>query len=352
MKKLNSYIFGQSIRNTTLVFFSFGGLILLLNFADESSRRLVNDYGTADAFWYSLKTLPSALYEFAPMLFALASIVTFAGLAKNSELTIYRILAQSSASFIVRLTAPFWIISFGFMYVGDFIAPSLKTEADAQRAQLRQRGIQELEVTWFRSGDWIIGSDYVDPSDGKLINPTLYKINKNELQTFISAKQADPVSNGWMLENANQIRVEADQVWNETLNFELIAPNLSPSLVALIASKPEALRLNEHWQKLKYSIKENREDNDLRFAFWMRIAYPIILLTALILSVFFSLTSFRQKNIGQVAFSCVAVSLMLTIGLDLIAGLLSVINIPIAIAVFLPVLFSAYAAIWATQQRL
>lgn len=352
MKKLDQFIFITSLKNTLLVTGSLAGLFMLLNFTDETSRRLTSNYDATEAFWYVLKTLPSTLYEFSPLILALAAITTYASMAKHSELIQIRMLASSATTLIARLTFPFWFFAIATMAIGENIAPALKVAADTERAQLRGKGAAEATTNWFRSGDWTFSADYIDPTDGSMINPVIYQTKGITLTDVITAAKASPADNHWVLTQATVDTFSENAILSTTQDYTFKPATLSPQLLAFLASNAESLTLWQHWQQLYFSMQEGRGDRDLHYKFYSRITYPLLVLNVFLLCIFFSLTSLRQKSIGEVAFTGVALSLVLMIGLDVISGVLSLTKVPILLATLIPLLITMSASAWLTFKRL
>jgi lipopolysaccharide export system permease protein len=348
------YLFRKASFTVLLVFGSLGGLLLILGIADETGRRVSGDYTAIDALKYKILTLPYELYEFTPLLIALAALITFASLNKNSELVIIKQMTSNGLLLILKLFLPILVIAAPLFWVGEWLAPAWSNNATATRAALRGRELPVQEQQWFKSGNWFISTAFIDQTDGSLVSPTLYRFDKNGLFSMTEAPLAQAKDDHWTLQNAAEkemmFGIGRTVVEHPQLSFN--TPTLTPNIAKQLATKSDTLTLSQISQRIFYAQKEDSLRSSEALEWWQRVLFPIEIMLMLNLALIFSLTSFRQRTIGDVVFKGLATALALTTFLDVISGVLAISGLPIIAAATLPLLLCTGIAQYFSFKRL
>ncbi|MFQ3292603.1 LptF/LptG family permease [Reinekea sp.] len=334
------YLFRKAIFTVLLVFGSLGGLLLILGIADETGRRVSGNYTAIDALQYKILTLPYELYEFTPLLIVLSALITFATLNKNSELVIIKQMTSNGLLLILKLFLPIIVIAAPLFWMGEWLAPTWSNNATATRALLRGRELPAQEQQWIKSGNWFISTAFVDQSDGSLVSPTLYRFDNNGLFSITEAQLAQAKADHWVLPDATEKDMQADSerhiVDHALLSFS--TPTLTPDIAQQLATNSSTLTLSQLSQRVFYAKKEDSLRSSEALEWWQRVLFPIEILLMLNLALIFSLTSFRQKTIGDVVFKGLATALALSTLLDVSSGVLAISGLPVLAAAILPLL--------------
>ncbi|MBU2863010.1 LptF/LptG family permease [Reinekea forsetii] len=348
------FLFRKALVTTLIVFGSLAGLLLILGIADETSRRVTGNYTAVDALQYKLFTLPLELYEFAPLLIALAALITFASLNKNSELVIFKQMTSSAAKLILKLYLPIIAISAPLFWLGEWIAPTWSNNATVTRAELRGRALPTQEQQWFKSGDYIIATNLIDHKNGSLISPSIFSFSNQGIASVTQATRANADNNAWQLTDATidlvNFGAQRNTYFKEQIPFE--TPNLTPEVVKQIGGNTDALSLPQLSKRVYFSQQEDTLNNSDALEWWQRVLFPLEILLMLNLALIFSFTSFRQKTVGDVVFKGLATALALTTLLDVLMGVLAIAGLPIFVAASLPLALGLVVTQFISVKRL
>ena len=107
-------------------------------------RNAQADYGTADALWFVLLTIPRMAYQVFPVSALLGALVGVGGLAAANELVAFRTSGISRLRLAGAALAGTLLLTLPVMWMGEWVAPPAEQQARAFR-------LSEL------AGDFIIG---------------------------------------------------------------------------------------------------------------------------------------------------------------------------------------------------
>lgn len=138
------------------VFLIFFGIMMLIDIIDQLRRFSGADIGLSGAAHLALMNVPESLYRILPLIFIMAAIAMFLGLARSSELVVVRAAGQSGLRFLLTpvLTA-LTIGVFAVAVLNPLVAATTK-EYDRLWAQNSASGGSLLSVSdsglWLRQG--------------------------------------------------------------------------------------------------------------------------------------------------------------------------------------------------------
>lgn len=213
------YILRKFLRSILGVFLVIA-LVVLLFSAVENLRR----YGDAgaqpgDIFVITLLQAPEVLYQIFPLVLMLASLLTFLGLARTSELVVMR---ASGISALRLLRVPvFATIALGILFVAavnPFVAASIR-RGQAMEEDFKASASSLLsfskEGVWLRQADsdgqTVIQAARTN-SDGSILSRVhMHRFDKaGVLYARIDAPAARLTPGAWVLENATEWTLQDD----------------------------------------------------------------------------------------------------------------------------------------------
>ncbi len=138
---------------------TFGGFFVLMLLIDmvEQLRRYGGTASLGEMLQLALLNLPAGIYDILPLIMVLATVMTFLGLARSSELIVTRAAGRSALS---ALVAPLIVtVIIGAIAVGVFnpIVAATSKEYEARETALRSGGPSILSISgnelWLRQGN-------------------------------------------------------------------------------------------------------------------------------------------------------------------------------------------------------
>ncbi len=138
---------------------TFGGFFVLMLLIDlvEQLRRYGGDASLGDMFQLSLLNLPTGIYAILPLIMVLATVTTFLGLARSSELIVTRAAGRSALNALIAPLIVTLIIGAIAIGVLNPLVAATSKEYEARENALRSDGPSVLAISenglWLRQGD-------------------------------------------------------------------------------------------------------------------------------------------------------------------------------------------------------
>ena len=195
MNTLDRYLYRTVMLYTAMVMavlLTLGGLFL---FISQQSDIGTGEYGTADAFLFTLLNLPEQVFELLPIAALIGALMGLGQLAAGSELVVTR----ASGVSVWRIAWPVGIAGLTLaliMYaVGEYVAPPLAQFAKREKTTSKRADVSFAGTSsaWVKDGNLIlrVQTGEVDQSFGGV---SLFELEgANRLR---SIKRADRISVG------------------------------------------------------------------------------------------------------------------------------------------------------------
>lgn len=349
---ISRYIISRTALFIGIVILAIGGLLLVMGFADEVSRRASDRYSPWNAFIYKALSTPSEIYMFVGPMVMLGTLIAVGGMGKNNELVIIQLASRSASGLVLRLILPGLLLLPLVFVVGEWVAPRLAVQADTYRAELRRWGMPTLEGQWYRDGEWMINTEFVGP-DQSIKGLTLFELDQNELSRAIYAQTAKPVNSGWKLDDVRVTHFEQDQIRHEQHPQWLWAPAIfDADLLETLALNTSKLTLTQLYTQVAFASQQNLNQGDLPLEFWSRFWFPLEYIGMLILALAFSMGSFRQRTLGDTAFRATALAIAAQLLIDTTGSLALVLDLTPWLATFIPHGVFVALVTWQLSRRL
>lgn len=349
---LSRYIISRTALFVAIVILAIGGLLLVMGFADEVSRRVSDRYSPWNAFVFKAMGMPSEIYTFVGPMVMLGTLVAVGGMGKASELVIIQLVSRSAKGLIFRLILPGLILLPIVFAIGEWVAPSLAVKAEVYRADKRNWGLPTLEGEWYRDGQWVINTEFVGPTQN-IKGLTLFELDNNQLISAKYAQTATPNANGWLLSNVRETVFNPEGVqYRQHAELQWTPTNFDADLIEILAQDTNKLTLSQLMTQVNFSYEQNLQQGDLSLTFWNRVWFPIEYLGMLFLALAFSMGSFRQRTLGDTAFRALALAIAAQLLIDTTASVGLVLNLAPWLAALLPHLLFMCLAAWQLKRKL
>ncbi|MEX0584165.1 MAG: LptF/LptG family permease [Natronospirillum sp.] len=344
MNLITRYVLFRTLKSIAVVFLIFSSLLGLLGYADELARRGSESFSSYHVMIFTLMELPSELYSyFFPFIVMVGTLVSVGGLAASSELTAIRATGMSISRLLVTILFPA-VVAIGALFaMGEVLAPALKLEANAYRAERLDQQQNLSFANWYQSGAQMIRVGSFAASDDAR-GLFLVDLNENdEIVRTVQAQQADIGDDVWVLNEVTSVTWEGTA--RENLNFQRsftpsisVAAPLSAELIYNLASSTAVLTLPELWLRVNFLQERAVLDDVVALEFWSRLTAPLLTLALSLVGIAFVFGSIRSMSMGLRIALGVGLALVLQIAQQFIGPIGLYLGLSAGLSVVLPVL--------------
>ena len=357
---INNYLAREFLKitiNMSLVFFALG---FIVNLFEEINFFKDFDVGIEVPIILSALYVPNLLYNALPFVILLSGIWFFQKIKKTDEIIAMKVSGMSNFSVIMVPS----IIS---VILGVFVVTSINPITSALVKKYETiRGSYEKEQNYLAAitvnGIWIkeknFGKNYIIRSQNldnqSLINLTIYEFDyNNNFLKRIEAKSADISSLNWKLYDAKVIDKDGKTVSKNIDNLSY----QSMYDIKKIKSLYSNLDTISFWNLEKeIELLEERgySTGEMRSKFQRSLAFPLFLLSMILLSGVFTLGMRLKENNWTYIFTAIITSVLIFYFNDFSAALGKTGKLPIEVAVWMPItiifIFGAVGLIHANQK--
>jgi lipopolysaccharide export system permease protein len=267
------------------VLLTLGGLFL---FISQQGDIGTGDYGTADAFLYTLLNLPQQVFELLPIGALIGALMGLGALAAGSELVVTR----ASGVSVWRIAWPVGLAGLTLSLVmyadGEYVAPPLAQFAKREKttSKLADVSFAGTSSAWVKDGNLIlrVETGEVDQSFGGV---SLFELaGPNKLR---SIKRADRISvadpGHWRMHNVASSTFNDNHVDSGVSPEETIRSTVNPDFLSLAATDPDLLTLRGLRSYVDHLRRNSLDTSVYEIGYWSRIAriFAVIIVTLLAL---------------------------------------------------------------------
>jgi len=298
---LDRYIVARILAMTALVMVVIICLAVLFTFIAEQGDTGTGHYGSLDALWFSLMSVPQQAWELLPIGALIGSMLGLGSLASGSELTVARAAGISVARLAVSVFIAGVLLIGVEVVLGELLAPPLQQVARQQKAFARFSDASfQGGSAWVRDGNQIL--DVEQSQDGEAHGGMLiFELSKDHHLLAIgrAARALPGTSHRWELHGYAESRFSADgQVKAFSEGVRTLDSNVSGQFLHLAMSEPGELASGALWSLIGYYRANSLDPKPYVFAFWSRIARTGAIAFAVLLAIPFVLGPMRSSGTG------------------------------------------------------
>jgi len=319
----------------------------MINLMQELREVGVGDYGALRATWFTLLTTPAEAYSlFAPAAL-IGSVSALGTLAASNELVAMWSAGVSklrTIGYVLQTAAVLIVLA---MVFGEVVAAPLAQRASRERsvALSAGRAMTSANGLWARDGNRFINARQPGPGGG-LRDIYVYEFNVDHvLERFSYAREAAYERKHWRLEGIIDNQITDDGVVSEQVEHRDWAVSLTPKQIRLLSLPPEYLSIAELLRASRDLVGRGENPHRLQLAFWNRVAFPLVTLMMVLLSVPLVLTASRSARLGQ----RIVLGALIGVGFQMFAqtfGTFAIAyGVPPVLGAFVPVAIVAVAAV-------
>jgi lipopolysaccharide export system permease protein len=300
MNILDRYIIGRILALTGLVMAVIITLAVLFTFISEQGDTGTGHYGSLDAFWFALMSVPQQAWELLPIGALIGSLLGLGGLASGSELTVARAAGVSVRRLALAAFIAGVLLIGVEVILGELLAPPLQQVARHQKAFERFADATfEGGAAWVRDGNQIL--DVEQSQDGEVHGGMLiFELSADHhlLAVGRAARALPGTNHRWVLHGYAESRFAADQVTAASEGVRTLDSNVSGQFLHLAMSEPGELASAALWSLVRYYRANSLDPKPYLFAFWSRIARTGAIAFAVLLAIPFVLGPLRSAGTG------------------------------------------------------
>jgi lipopolysaccharide export system permease protein len=301
MNILDRYIVARILAMTALVMVVIICLAVLFTFIAEQGDTGTGHYGSLDAFWFSLMSVPQQAWELLPIGALIGSMLGLGSLASGSELTVARAAGISVARLALSVFIAGVLLVGVEVVLGELLAPPLQQVARQEKAFERFSDASfQGGSAWVRDGNQIL--DVQQSQDGEAHGGMLiFELSSDHhLRAMGRAARALPgAGHRWELHGYAESRFSGDgQVKAFSEGVRTLDSNVSGQFLHLAMSEPGELASGALWSLIAYYRANSLDPKPYVFAFWSRIARTGAIAFAVLLAIPFVLGPMRSSGAG------------------------------------------------------
>jgi len=306
VKLVDRYVGSAAVLGILLVWCAMTVLFMIFNLLDEL-RSAQNDYGTADAFWFTALTIPRMAYQVFPVSALLGALVGVGGLAAANELVAFRTAGISRVRLAIAALAGTLLLTIPVIIMGEWVAPAAEQQARAYRLTeiVGQPIIGGPRGMWIRDGEDIVniqlpllhadrGQQSVEFKD-----IVIYTFSdEHDLQLITRAKSAAHNGSSWTLDGVSTFSFDDNGAIVTRTAQQDWTTEVKPELLDSAVTRPKLLSVRSLWDYMDYLGENGLDDSVYQAAFWEKAFFPLTVLALVLAGMPFVFGQARSQNVG------------------------------------------------------
>ncbi len=331
---------------TTLV---FAGLFLFIDFIREMKSIGTADYTALSAIYYVLLYLPQRLYELAPSIILVGSLLALGAMASGSELVVMRASGMSIAR-ITRSVLQAGLLVIGLVVLlGEFVMPASVSKAQALRVQAMNQSVfvGGDQGLWSRDGRRYIHIGKILP-DSQLRDINIYELDEQRfLRRSTYIREARPQNGGWLLQGVASSDIDDDLVQTQYSTRQTIDHLVERKLFDVLKTVPEEMSVRDLYSYIRYLQQNNLDADVYRLQLWAKLFTPFtcVVMLLLALPLVFGVQA-RSGGSGQRVVIGLSIGIVFYVVNQLVNHLGLVYGVPPLLSAALPSILVASVAVW------
>ena len=339
----------------------WGVLIVLYFMVDllNELRATQHEYGTLDALWSVLLTIPRMAYQVFPVAALLGALVGVGGLAAENELVAFRTSGASRLRLALAALVGAMLFTIPVMMMGEYVAPAAEQQARAFRLseKVGTAIIGGTRGMWVRDDAHFVniqrpvltadrGNQSVDFND-----VVIYTFSDEaELASITRARSASHNGTNWTLENVREVKLSRDGARVNRADRREWTTEIKPELLDSAVTRPKLLSIRSLWDYLGYLGENGLDDTVYQTAFWEKILFPFTALALVFAGMPFVFGQARSHNVGVRLFFGMTLGGLFIIVSRAIQKFGEVYQLPPVLTMSVPILVLVLAAVLALRR--
>ncbi len=319
MNRIDAYIRNTVVLSMLVVMALMGSLDFIFTLTDELSSR-VEEYTASQALFFTLRIMPTGIYEMLPFTALGGSLIGLGILASHNELVVMQAAGISTGRIVWAVMKPTLGVMLLSLVLGESVAPQLQQRAQSDLAIIESGG-QALSSSggdWRKIGDVFIHVNVIEPGGTRLQGVTRYVLDENRrLASSSFATSAEYIegdgSSYWRLHDVQETVFGEDAVSVKHLDSFDWRVDMSPELLSVLLVEPERQSISGLYRFANYFQSEGLESSSYYLAFWKKLLQPLATASLVLLAISFVFGPLRSATMGSRIFVAISIGLVFTI---------------------------------------
>jgi lipopolysaccharide export system permease protein len=321
IKQVDRYLGQVAILGILAVWFTLSLLAITFNLLNEL-RATSGNYGTPQAFWFTLLTLPRTAYQMFPVSALIGALIGVGGLAAANELVAFRTAGVSRLRIAGAALAGTLLLTIGVMAMGEWVAPVSEQQGRAYRLGkiIDQAIVGGEHGMWIRDGDQFINiqlpllsddqeQQYVDFRD-----VVIYSFaSGSRLEKIIRAESAIHDGQRWTLKGVSLMELLERGVQISSLDLVPWESKVKPALLDAAVTRPPYMSIRSLLDQVQFLGQNGLDNRVYKAEFFAKLFFPFSVLALVLAGMPFVFGSIRQHNMGVRIFIGMSMGVLFTI---------------------------------------
>lgn len=352
MRKLDAHIRNSVLLSMLVVAGLTFSLDFIFTLTDELARS-IEGYTAFDALLYTLRIMPTGIYEMLPFTALGGALIGLGILASHNELVVIQAAGVSSWRVVWSVMKPTIGVMILSLLLGEYIAPRLQQTAQSDLALIQSGGLglSSSRGEWRKIGNEFIHINVIMPGGTELRGVTRYELDENRqlrASSFAGAAyyREDDTGTYWELNDVRETEFgRASIAVNEyaTLDWRIA---LSPELLSVLLVEPERQSISGLYRFAEYFRSEGLESDTYFLAFWKKLLQPLATASLVLVAISFVFGPLRTVTMGARVFIAIGIGLVFTIAQRLLGPASLLYGFSPVIAIMIPITVCAITGIY------
>jgi lipopolysaccharide export system permease protein len=279
---LSRYISRRLLARAAVLLSGLAALMMILDFLANGDQVIAgSDSVLLPIVRYTILRLPEIVAQILPITAVLAGLLTFAELARHSELTAIAAAGVSKARLAVAVLPVCLLIAVIQFVIEDQAVP-------VALAKLRAWGIGDYAddgaTAWLRDGDDILRIRAFDRATGRIQGVTIFQRDpEGNLAVRLTAQSATYENGAWILHDVTRSEVRPGLVEHE--DHLRWSNDLDPQLLASVLADPRETPLRDLLRAVHAPGLGTRPS--YRYKLWLqeRLAAPVTTVAMILIAI-------------------------------------------------------------------
>lgn len=338
---LKRYIATTIAEQTLLSTIVVVAIYLIFGFLEQVNDIGVGRYDLYATSLYVIMRLPFQLQITIPLIIMIGAMLGLGKLIHYQELIAAKSQGFSTLAIIATTLKVSFLMIIVIVVLSELFAFDLNRRAQDYRQTLLGQSPSGQSSTWLKTKGGHFLHIQSDKAQQKL---TQFNIKNNELSSVLSSQQIYYSDPHIQVHQATQIQLVYDpnnkryKSQTQHINHAILDVELPQSLIDDITHQPQDLTTWQLWQQIQYLSQAGIDEQTYLITFYGRTAQPLLLITMVLIGMFFTLRLHHGYNLAKQIFIGIVLSLVLNIIGRLSTQLILIFNYNALLSTFVPVM--------------
>jgi lipopolysaccharide export system permease protein len=300
IKILERYIAKTIMLATALTALIIAGVVFLITLLNETKNIGEGDYGFSQAIAYVLMRMPGELYQFAPMLILLGSMIGLSSLSTYRELTVMRASGFSIRHIIFSVLSAGFLLTMGMGFIGEWVAPKMSHIAETNKENDKNVGTAMVTAAgvWLHIENNFIHVEHVVGHE-LLEGVTRYQFDDNHrLKAAYYAKTLTHQEDQWIMSDVVKTTFYKERAKSESFKTSAWDLKFNKNLFDVGLIDPGEMSLPKLAKFARYLEQNGLQASGYQYEFWQRVFQPFASLLMIFLAIPFVLSAFSSTALS------------------------------------------------------